>query len=52
MVFREIIGEVSGSWAPIYATHLLGFLASHAEEAHVPRLASLALHVLVTDTVR
>ena len=52
MVFREIIGKVSGSWAPVYAKHFLRFLASHPEEAHVPRLASLALHVLVIDTVR
>ena len=52
MVFREVIGEVGGSWALVYAKHLLGFLASYPEEAHVPRLASLAQHVFVTYTVR
>ena len=52
MVFCEIIGEVSGSWSPIYAEHLLRFFTSHPIKAHVPRLASLALHVIVTYTMR
>ena len=52
VVFREIIGEVSSSWSPVYAEHLLIFFTSHPIEAHVPRLASLALHVIVTYTSR
>ena len=43
-----VVRQVSSSWAPVHAEHLLGFLASHPKEAHVPRLASLALHVFVT----
>ena len=52
MVFREIIGEVSGSWLAVYAEHFLRFFTSHPIKAHVPRLASLALHVIVTHTMR
>ena len=52
MVFREIIGEVSGSWSPVYAEHFLRFFTSHPTKAHVPRIASIALHVIVTYTMR
>ena len=52
MVLGLVVCQVSSSWAPVHAEHILGFLASHPEEAHVPRLASLALHVFVTYTVR
>ena len=52
MVFGEIIGEVSGSWSPVYAEHFLRFFTSHPIKAHVPRLSSLALHVVVTYTMR
>ena len=31
--------------------HLLGFSASHSEKVNVPRLDSLALHVVVDNTV-
>ena len=47
-MFREIIGEVSSSWSPVYAEHFLRFFTSYPVKAHVPRLASLALHVIVT----
>ena len=52
MVFREMIGEFSGSWSPVYAEHFLRFFTSHPIKAHVPRLASLALHVIVAYTMR
>ena len=48
----EVVGQVGGAGAPVDAEHLLRFLASHPKEAHVPRLASFALHVLVADAVR
>ena len=37
MVLGEVVGEVRGTWVPVYTEHFLGFLASHPEEAHVPR---------------
>ena len=52
MVFREIIGEVSSSWAPVYSEHFLRFFTSHTIKAHAPRLAFLALHIIVTYTMR
>ena len=52
MVLGEVVCQVSSSWAPVHAEHLLGLLASHPKEAHVPKLASPALHVFVTYTVR
>ena len=30
----------------------LRFLASHSDAAHIPRLASRALHIVVADTIR
>ena len=51
MVLGQVVGQVGGTWAPVHAEHLLQFLTSHPEEAHVPILASLALHVFVTYTV-
>ena len=51
MVFREVVGQVGGTGTPVDTEHLLRFLASYPKEAHVPILASFALHVLVADTV-
>ena len=51
-MFREIIGEVSSSWSPVYVEHFLRFFTSHPIKAYVPRLASLALHGIVTNTMR
>ena len=51
VIFFEIISEVSGSGSPIDAEHFLRFFASHPIKAHVPRLASLALHVIITYTM-
>ena len=50
-MFCEIIGEVSSSWSPVYTEHFLRFFTSHPIKAHVSRLASLALHVVVEHTV-
>ena len=52
MVFRELVGQVGSTGTPVDTEHLLRFLASHPKEAHVPRLASFALHVLVAYTFR
>ena len=52
VVLGLVVPEVSTSWASVHAEHLLEFLASHPKEAHVTRLASPALHVFVTYTVR
>ena len=51
-MFCEIISEVSGSGLPKDTEDFSSFFASHPIEAHVPRLTSFALHVLVADTVR
>ena len=51
-MFREVVGQVGGTGAPVNTEHLLRFLASHPKEAHVPRLSSFALYVLVADAVR
>ena len=51
MVLGLEVGQVGCTWAPIHAEHLLRFLALHPEEAHVPRLTLLALHVLVAHTL-
>ena len=51
-MFCEITGAVSGSWLPVYAEHFLRFFTSHPIKAHVPRLASLTVHVIVTYTMR
>ena len=52
MVLGLVVAKVSCTWAPVHAEHLLGFSTSETEKAHVPRLASLALHVIVANTVR
>ena len=52
MIFCEVVGQVGGTGTPVDTEHLLRFLASHPKEAHVPRLASFAQHILVADTVR
>ena len=51
-MFGEIVSEVSGSGSPKDTEIVLRFFASHPIEAHVPRLASLALHVIITYTMR
>ena len=51
VVLGEVVCQVSSSWAPGHAQHLLRFLASHPKEAHVPRVVSVALHVIVTYTM-
>ena len=51
VVLGLVVRQVSSSWAPVHAEHLLVFLASHPKEAHVPRLDLLVLHVFVTCTV-
>ena len=51
MMFREIISEVSGSGSPKDTEHFLRFFASHPIKAHVPRLASLALHVIIAKAM-
>ena len=50
-MLREVVGQVGSTGAPVNTENLLRFLASHPKEAHVPRLASFALHVAVADTV-
>ena len=50
-MFGEIIGEVSCSGSPKNVEHFLRFVASHPIEAHVPRLASLALHVIIANAM-
>ena len=50
-MFREVVGQVGDTGAPVDTEHLLRFLPSHPKEAHVPRLASFALRVPVADTV-
>ena len=51
MMFCEIISEVSGSGSPKDTEYFVRFFASHPIEAHVPRLASLALHIIITYTI-
>ena len=51
VVLGLVVRQVSSSWVPVQAEHLQGFFTSGPEEAHVPRLASLALHVFVAHTV-
>ena len=51
-MLREVVSQVGSAGAPIDTEHLLRFLASYPKEAHVPRLASFALHVVVADAVR
>ena len=52
MMIREVVGQVGCTGAPVDTKHLLRFLASHPQEAHVPRLASFAFHFVVPYTVR
>ena len=44
--------RISDNVPPVYAEHLLRFFTSHPIKVHVPRLASFALHGIVTYTMR
>ena len=51
-MFCELVGQVGGPGTPVDTEMFLRFFAPHPKEAHVPRLASFALHVLVAYAFR